>query len=95
MNKQDFFFCYDKRLFTFLKDERGIDYITIAKNVKTDIVFSMFYKSPEFHQALTEYKQLHNSWYFRNYAETESWYFKYCAKVLLIFWFFSDTLNHW
>jgi len=57
MKNNDFFFCYNKSLFTFIKDVKGIDYITIAKNPTTNKTFSMFYKSPELQICLDEYKK--------------------------------------
>ncbi|RIJ65312.1 hypothetical protein [Rummeliibacillus sp. POC4] len=59
MDRTQFFFCYNKELFTFLHDVKCIDYITIAKNQNTDKTFSMFYKNDDLQKALDEYKQLH------------------------------------
>lgn len=56
MKNKDFFFCYNKQLFTFLHDVKQIDYITIAKNPTTGKTFSMFYKSDSLQFALDEYK---------------------------------------
>lgn len=58
MKNKDFFFCYNKQLFTFIKDVKGIDYITIAKNPTTNKTFSMFYKDSVLQNALDEYKTL-------------------------------------
>jgi hypothetical protein len=56
MNKSNFFFCYNKHLFSFLKDEKSIDYITIAKHPTTGKIFAMFYKTKFLQNALDEYK---------------------------------------
>jgi len=58
MTKSNFFFCYNPKLFTFLHDVKGIDYITVAKNPTTDKTFSMFYKTPSLQAAIDEYKEL-------------------------------------
>lgn len=60
MNHTQFFFCYNKKLFTFLKDVKNIDFITVAKNPKTDKTFGMFYKNDILQKALDEYKQNHD-----------------------------------
>ncbi|MCY9007166.1 hypothetical protein [Peribacillus frigoritolerans] len=59
MSNKDFFFCYDKKLFRYIKDVKGLDYITIAKNPTTDKTFSMFMKSDQLQNAINEYKSLH------------------------------------
>lgn len=58
MKNTDFFYCYNKQLFTFLHDVKSIDYITIAKNPTTGKIFSMFYKDDILQIALDEYKSL-------------------------------------
>lgn len=58
MKKQDFFFCYNKRLFSFIKDVKGIDYITTAINPKTKKIFTLFYKDDILQAAIDEYKSL-------------------------------------
>ncbi len=58
MKNTDFFYCYNKQLFTFLHDIKSIDYITIAKNPTTGKTFSMFYKNDILQIALDEYKSL-------------------------------------
>ncbi|WP_035351382.1 hypothetical protein [Fictibacillus gelatini] len=60
MTKSDFFFCYNKRLFTFLKDVKSIDFITVAKNTSTGKTFAMFYKNDILQKALDEYKTLNH-----------------------------------
>lgn len=46
--------CYSNNLKEFLMS-KGIDYITIAKDHKTDKTFWMFLKSEELDKALTEW----------------------------------------
>jgi hypothetical protein len=58
MKNSEFFFCYNKQLFTFLHDIKNIDYITIAIHPKTKRTYSMFYKSETLQNALDEYKQI-------------------------------------
>lgn len=58
MKNTDFFYCYNKKLFTFLHDIKKIDYITIAIHPKTKRTYSMFYKSEMLQNALDEYKQI-------------------------------------
>jgi len=55
MDNSNFFFCYNKQLFSYLHDIKGINYITVAKNPTTDKTFSMFYKSESLQNALDEY----------------------------------------
>lgn len=56
LNKSDFFFCYNKRLFTFIRDIKQIDYLTVAKHPKTDQIFAIFPKSDRLQNAIDEYK---------------------------------------
>jgi hypothetical protein len=60
MKNTDFFYCYNKNLFKYLHDVKGIDYITVAKNPTTGKTFSMFYKNDILQIALDEYKQKQN-----------------------------------
>lgn len=57
MNKSDIFFCYNRELFSFIKDERNIDYLTVAKHPKTDKIFAMFSKSRELQAAIDDFKR--------------------------------------
>ncbi|MBT2656637.1 hypothetical protein J7E81_15565 [Bacillus sp. ISL-18] len=61
MNKSDIFFCYNKRLFTFIKDIKGIDFLTVAKHPVTDKTFAMFIKNEELQSAIDDYKRLSNN----------------------------------
>lgn len=56
MNNKQFFFCYNRKLFTYLHEVKSIDYITIAKNPTTDKTFAMFFKNDILQLALDEYK---------------------------------------
>lgn len=56
---KDYFFCYSQRLSNFLK-VKGIGYITIAKDMNTDRVFSLYPKSEELQLALDEYSSLNS-----------------------------------
>ena len=58
MNKQNLFFCYDIKLFKYIKNVKGIDYLSVAKHPKTDKLFSIFYKSNELQAAINEYREL-------------------------------------
>lgn len=54
---KDFFFCYNKKVSDFLK-ENNIPLITIAQDLKTKKVFSLYLISPELQSALNKYKEL-------------------------------------
>lgn len=51
---QNYFYCYDNKLAKHLKS-KGLDYITLAKNRYDDKLFSLWLKSDEFEQAITEF----------------------------------------
>lgn len=59
MNKSDFFFVYNKRVSDFLKT-KGIDFICVAIEPKSQKMFSLYHINDELQQALSEYKQLKN-----------------------------------
>lgn len=54
-NQDGFFFCYSKRVSDFLRSE-GVYFITVAKDMKTDKIFSLFTITPELDEALKKYK---------------------------------------
>lgn len=56
LTNKDFFFCYSKHLAAYI-EQKGISYITVAKNIKTDGVFSMFPKSDELNEVIKEYNK--------------------------------------
>jgi hypothetical protein len=58
ITNDDIFYCYNKRLFTFIKEIKNIDYLTIAKHPVTDKIYSMFIKSEELQMAIDEYKSI-------------------------------------
>ncbi|ADU30339.1 hypothetical protein [Evansella cellulosilytica] len=55
MNKNDFLFCYDKRLADFIR-LHNIEPITIAKNPKTEATFSMFVQSECLSKIIQQFK---------------------------------------
>lgn len=57
MTHSDFFFVYNKDLFTYLHDTKKLNYITIAKNPTSGKTFSMFLKSDQLQSAIDEYKE--------------------------------------
>lgn len=57
MSKKDFFFVYNKNVSDFLR-VKGFEVITIAQDLKTKKVFSLYQITPELQQALEEYKAL-------------------------------------
>ncbi|APH05854.1 hypothetical protein [Bacillus weihaiensis] len=59
MNKSDFFFVYNKRVSDFLKT-KGINFICVAIEPKSQKMFSLYYINDDLQKALAEYKQLNN-----------------------------------
>lgn len=57
---KDFYFCYNKKMSTYLTDVKGIPCITVAKSPTTDKPFSLFHKDNQgnLQQAIDEYKQV-------------------------------------
>jgi hypothetical protein len=53
---KNYFFCYDKRLRDFLKYEKGIDYITEGRHLKTGMIFTLFERTEFLNQAIQEWK---------------------------------------
>lgn len=56
---KDYFFCYSHQLSKFLQSKK-IGYITIAKDIYTDKIFSLYPKNQELQLALDEYKDIRN-----------------------------------
>lgn len=56
---RDFFFCYSNQLSKFLHS-KGIGYITIARDVHSEKIFSLYPKNMELRTALDEYKRINN-----------------------------------
>lgn len=57
MNKEDFFYCYNKNLSNFLRF-KGFRYIHMAKEIKTGNIFSLYQRTEELSQAIKEYQSL-------------------------------------
>jgi Domain of unknown function (DUF5659) len=55
MTKSNYFFCYNKKVAEFLKS-KGIYFITVAKDLNTDKVFSLYEINEQLQKALDEYK---------------------------------------
>ena len=56
--KDKYFFCYNKSLFSWIHDVKGIDYITVAISPSSQKTFTLFEKSDQLQVALDEYKAL-------------------------------------
>lgn len=54
---KDYFFCYSQKLSKYLMSQ-GVGYITIAKDMNTDRVFSLYPKSTELQVALESYSHI-------------------------------------
>lgn len=54
---KDYFFCYSKSLCDYLHYQKGLGIITVAKNLKSDRVFSLFEQSAELNEAIKNYNQ--------------------------------------
>ena len=55
LNENDFYFCYDLRCSRYLSN-KGIGFITVAKNKDNDKVFSMYLMDKKLMKALDEYE---------------------------------------
>ena len=58
---QKYFFAYNKNVYKYLHDTKGIEYITIAQDPRTQRVFTLFENTEEVTQALKEYRELKNN----------------------------------
>lgn len=54
--QKEYFFCYNKQLFTYLYDQKHINYITVAIAPHSGKTFSLFKIDDELNRALNEYK---------------------------------------
>ena len=54
-HKQEYFFCYTKRLSEYLQ-EMGFNYITVAQDPKTKKIFSLYPITAELHKTIQAYK---------------------------------------
>lgn len=57
LEAKDFFFCYNKKLFSYLKD-KGFRYIFTANHITTGTQFFLFEQSEELSKALDSYFEL-------------------------------------
>jgi hypothetical protein len=55
MAKRDYFFCYNVKVAEFLKS-KGVYFITVAKDLNTGKVFSLYEINEQLQKALDEYK---------------------------------------
>lgn len=56
MSQKNFFFCYNKRVSDHL-EASGIEWITVAKDLKTNKIFSLYVINKDLQQALDVYKK--------------------------------------
>lgn len=57
MANKDYFFCYTKKVSDYL-NEKGLQFITVAKSVSNHKIFSLYEITPALQEALKEYKNL-------------------------------------
>ncbi|MGG1673899.1 hypothetical protein ACIFOE_25390 [Paenibacillus sp. NRS-1783] len=50
-----YFYCYDIHLFNYLTS-KGFSFITKARHYKTNVLFSMYLKTPELSIAIDEWE---------------------------------------
>lgn len=58
---KNYFFCYSKKVSDFLS-YKGIRFITVAQDMKTQKPFSLYEISADLQKALDEYKTLNSKW---------------------------------
>jgi hypothetical protein len=56
-NEIDFFYCKNKAVSDFMKT-KNIRHVTVARDIKTNKIFSLFVIDDRFKAAMEEYKQL-------------------------------------
>ena len=56
----DYFYCYNVKLFKFLTRERNISYVATEKNEWDDRVYAIFKRNKQLSEAIREYRKLHN-----------------------------------
>jgi hypothetical protein len=56
LQSTDFFYCYSKQVSDYLTS-LGINKITVAREPKSNRLFSLYYQSDELKQALTKYNE--------------------------------------
>lgn len=57
MKKSNYFFCYNTKVSAFLKS-KGVYFITVAKDLNSGKIFSLYEIDDELQKALDEYKQI-------------------------------------
>lgn len=55
LTKDDLYFCYSSKLSKYLA-QRGLRYLFMAKEIRTDAPFSVYEKCKDLSIALSEYK---------------------------------------
>lgn len=53
----NYFYCYDSKLAQYLRHEKKINYITIAKNPNTDRLFTLFQRTQVLSDAIANFKK--------------------------------------
>ena len=53
----EYFFCYNKRVSDYL-NKKGVKYITVALDPKTNKMFSLYKADEKFQEAFDEYKMI-------------------------------------
>lgn len=51
------FYCYSRKLSDFIYHHSGIVPLTVAKNMKSGTIFSLYGKSPQLQKALDDYAE--------------------------------------
>lgn len=54
---KEYFYCYSRNLYSFLKLGKSVRYICTGLHVQTHQQFWVFERSDELHQYLTKYKE--------------------------------------
>lgn len=57
MNRDQYFFCYSKNLYEFLRNENGMNYICRAFHWNTGKAFWLFERTEELRMALAQYDE--------------------------------------
>ena len=61
VKNEDLFYCYSKKLSSYIYKESGIVPLTIAINPKSKRMFSLYGKSPKLQAVLDKYKEEKNN----------------------------------
>lgn len=57
IKNEDLFYCYSKKLSDFIYHNSGIVPLTVAKNMKSGTIFSLYGKSEALQSCLDAYKE--------------------------------------